>query len=121
MPILLAHAIRSVAVVSLLASCAVTLGYTASNPPPHALSSRAPESVEIHTATSSDRPFVDIGVYEATIDSIGDDRDKVMKRMRVAAGRRGCDALLVDAAVAAPTPAGPSVDTLYRATCIVYR
>src|SRR5690242_16663429 len=116
-----AQSARIIALASLLGGCAVTLGYTATNPPPHALSPRAPESVEVHTATSSDRPFVDIGVYEATIDTVGDDRDKVMKRMRAAAGRRGCDALLVDAAVAAPTPAGPSVDMLYRATCIVYR
>lgn len=107
--------------VTALGGCAVSTAFSPTNAPPHALSARAPASVEVHTLAPTDRPFVDIGLFEAYIDTVADNRDKVMKRLREDAGKRGCDAIITTAGSAVTPVLGPSVDTVYHATCIVYR
>ena len=104
-----------------LSGCAVAIGFSPTNAPPHALAPRAPSTVEVHTIAPTGRAFVDIGLLEATIDTIGDDRQKVQNKLREAAAKRGCDGIVMDAGSAVVPVVGPSVDTIYRATCIVYR
>src|SRR6185503_19557415 len=104
-----------------LAACGTQARFLPLNPPPHRLTPRAPETVEFHASGPPSRPFVDIGVIETLQESGATPLEDVLARLRVEAGRLGCDGVVFlggnDQVVAVD-----SVSTLrgYRASCIVY-
>jgi hypothetical protein len=125
-----------------LGACAPSIEYVATNRPAHALAPRPPESVEVYTASVPDRPFQEIGLIEiqqARAFATGDSPGEQIWALRVEAGRRGCEAVILtgpnDALVGyssrtaavgregAVVTASSHQETLkgYRATCIIYR
>jgi hypothetical protein len=102
--------LRRVVVLSvvLLAACGGGVPYTASNAPPHAMTARTPESVEVF-AQAPQREHVEVGSYATSPSNA--DKTAVMRHLRAEAADKGCDALVVSGT----NEAG------YKATCIVYR
>ncbi len=93
-------------------ACGVDIAYTPSNPPPHAMAARAPESVEIHRLAPNDRRFVEVGVLDLT-GYWGDGPERADSLLREKAANLGCDALVIQGYV--------QHGARYRAICIVYR
>ena len=87
------------------------------NPPPHAMTPRAPESVEVLASSGPYRSHVDVGWLETSFTD-----ETALHRLRTEAGVRGCDAIFVDLTAAATGMHG-NVDPVrfLRGTCVVYR
>ena len=81
-----------------LAACArTTVQYVATNPPPRPMAPRPAETVEIYATAAPPRPFLEVGIIQAR-QNYGDrdDLPRVIQAIRVAAARRGCDAVLLN-------------------------
>lgn len=100
--------LRRVVVCLVVAACGGGVPYTAMNAPPHAMTARTPESVEIF-AQAPQHEHVEVGSYATAPTS--EDKTKVMRHLRAEAAEKGCDALVMSGT----SEAG------YKATCIVYR
>jgi hypothetical protein len=86
---------------------------------------RDPAQVEIYMTRAPDRPAVEIGMIESQQQELSsDDQKEIIEKMRLFAGKRGCDALVIfpgnDATVGGTN--NTSVSTLkdYRGSCLVY-
>ncbi len=107
--------------------CGTQIRSTIINPPPHAMQSRPPASVEVFTsAPPRDRPFVDVAFLEAEQESgySTDGTEQFFAKLRGRAAQMGCDGLVFGS----PTNAvsvGIDLQTPMNkkgivATCIVY-
>jgi hypothetical protein len=95
-----------------ITGCAIAVSYSPMNPLPHSSAPRQAALVELHSVAPNDRPFVDVGVLEA-INLPGASKEEVEQRLRIEAGKIGCDALVLR---------GYRGNTAtYDATCIVYK
>ena len=81
------------------------------NPPPHPLTRRPADSVEVFASTRPERPFVDVAYLQATLRT-SDGFGSIVADFRAKAGAMGCDAIIFN---------GHDAKTDYSATCIVYR
>lgn len=108
-----------------LAACGTTIHQIATNQPPHPLSPRPAESVEVFTATQPQRPFVEVMYFEAQQESQVslDDQGAVFAKLREQAGQAGCDGLIINGPNDSVVGDRHNVNTLrgYAGTCIVYR
>jgi hypothetical protein len=116
----------------LLGGCGTTINDLPLNAPPHMMTARSPESVEIFMTQRPSRPFTEVAMLEAQRASAysGDGPEAVMAKLREAAAQKGCDGIIMnganDATVGSTTVnngvGSGYVTTLkgYRATCIVY-
>ncbi len=116
-----------------LLSCASSpVEYTFLNAPPHRLSPRSWDRVEVFQGSQPPRSFVQIGTIEAP-DSLENYSDTDLIRLaRGEAGRRGCDALILTSIVSSSSVTTPFVGRSFITTnstsahgfhgaCIVYR
>lgn len=80
-----------------VAACGHYSSFTPTHKPPHALSPRAPDTVEFFTATQPERPYVDIGVLASGHESSFSTSSEleVMNALRKQAADVGCDAVVV--------------------------
>jgi len=79
-----------------LTGCGPSVQYSLVNPPPHAMTARTPESVEILTAAPA-RGHVDVGMIAWPAQSASDDKAEILRQMRYDAAQRGCDGLVMGA------------------------
>lgn len=100
-----------VAVAVIATACtSVSVSENTINAPPHPLSPRAPESVELFTAGPPPRPRVDIAVIRASVSGLSiADNDARIQEMRKRAAALGCDGLVL-----------AGTDSGWVGTCIVY-
>ena len=82
------------------------------NPAPHTMVARLPETVEIHRAPPNDRPFVEVGVLDET-GHWGGGTANADRLLQKKAADLGCDALVIQGYVQG--------GSRYRAICILYK
>jgi hypothetical protein len=110
-----------------LSGCAeTTVTYTPLNLPPHALTARRPEQVEVFSSTQPERPHVDVGLISVQEGTGGYETPATLiQALRQSGAEKGCDALLLAPPSSTNTPTDLiSVERsfqVYSATCIVYR
>jgi len=101
----------------LLGGCPAQVYYTGLLVPPHPLSPRRPEDVQILAVTPPTRPHTDVGLYQITSGIDADDSAAMIRRLRTEAAARGCDAILITSIDnQASKYAAPNV----QASCVVY-
>ena len=114
------------------AACGIDVAYLPLNPPPHLMTPRPKEQVELFASKLPDRPFVEVGSIEVQQEDYNHaSPQQLTERMRELAGRRGCEGLILAGANDGTSVSGGvsngtgfvSGRTLkgYRATCIVYK
>jgi hypothetical protein len=100
----------------LLAGCVAEITYTELNKAPHAMAQRSADSVAVFTTAPPTQPYVELALLHGSA-PLGESRTPwidaphIIKRLRRAAGKLGCDGLVIAAG------SGDEV----RGTCIVYR
>jgi hypothetical protein len=100
---------------TLATGCVANVAYLDLHAPPHELSRRSADSVELFTAAAPARAFVEVGMFEGRA-LLGEratpwiDGPNIIRKLRQAAADRGCDGLVVTSGDA----------DLVRGTCIVY-
>jgi hypothetical protein len=95
----------------LLASCGVDIAYTQTNAPAHAMTARAPQSVEVYHLAPSDRRFVETGILDET-GWWGGGTEHADQLLRERAAEIGCDALVIQGYVQG--------GARYRGICLAY-
>jgi hypothetical protein len=116
------------ALAMLAAGCGTAIEYTELNTPPGPMQPRDPGSVEVFTTSRPARPFTEVGLIESQQESglSTDGMAEIIQQMRIVAGERGCDALIIsganDAVVGHANNDHGHVQTLkgYRGACVVY-
>ncbi len=118
-------------VALLVAGCGTSTYYTPINAPPHAMRARPTSSVQVFHAMLPERPFVEVGLIQVRESSAfsSENMPELIEEMRVQAGKRGCDGLIVGQANNKTVGSGgyhysPGyIRTLegFDGTCIVYR
>jgi hypothetical protein len=109
----------------LLAACGTVSAFMPTNTPPHPLSPKAESDVELFTATTPTRDYVEVGILQAApasgVSSAGD--LTVLAQLRREAAQHGCDGVLVTGTTHGAVMNGDAVreQTAFRAACIVYR
>jgi hypothetical protein len=114
---------------ALAVGCGTTITFTPTNPAPHPLAARPPQTVEVYSTSQPPRPYVEVGLLEAQQSSAysTDAPPEVLQHLREEAARQGCDGVVLsganDAVVGDSGRNGGYTRTLrgYRATCIVYQ
>lgn len=113
--------------------CGTRVSFTPTNTPPRAMTPRSPDSVQIFTTQSPDRPYVEVGVIEAQQASAYStaDETEVVAKLRESAAKQGCDALIITGSADKVVGSGytsngsgtSSVTTLrgFRGTCILFK
>jgi hypothetical protein len=113
----------------LVAGCGTFVEFTPINSPPHLLSPRSPESVEMLSSGSPARPHVDVALLEVEqTHSFNEEGTGLMiRRLREQAAAMGCDAVVLggvtDHQGAQPGSGWDLLDpgsTKRQATCVVY-
>jgi hypothetical protein len=81
-----------------LAACGTTTRFAPLNSSPHPLSPRPAATVQLLTTSLPSQPYVEIGIIQGTQESdlSLDEMPQIIATMRVEAGRRGCDALVLN-------------------------
>ncbi len=82
------------AMLASLGCSSIVVEYSEINTPPHALKPVSPEKVEVFTTSVPANGYVEVGVLNGAHDSITSDAD-LIKAMKIEAGKRGCDALVI--------------------------
>jgi hypothetical protein len=129
--------LRTFGSLVVLTACGTSITYVPLNSPPHPLTPRSAESVELFTTAPPARPYVEVAAIESRQQSHSVDGTAVIyKKMREEAARRGCDGLVIVGSNDATQVSGSYTEspggygsgsvssrTLkgYRATCIVYK
>jgi hypothetical protein len=109
----------------LASACGTTVVYAPLAPPPHALASRPPSSVEVYQNEPT-RAYVTVGIVETQPDSMYAETEMTLKlvdKMRRQAARVGCDAIVMQGSSPAPaaTLGGRAVASVsYRGACVVF-
>jgi hypothetical protein len=107
------------------AACGTSVVYTQLQSPPHALTRRAPSTVEV-CQTEPTRAYVTVGIVETQPDSVYAETHmtpELVEKMRREAARVGCDALVLQGSTPAPaaTLGGRAVASVsYRGACAVF-
>jgi hypothetical protein len=83
-----------------LAACGYQSQYMPTNPPPRPMQARAPETVELFTASGKpSRPYVEVGILQTRQgDGESGYLPHILDAMREEAAKIGCDALVVNGA-----------------------
>ena len=113
---------------ALAVGCGTRTNYTPTNTPPQPMQPRAPETVEVFTASEPRRAFVEVGIVHAQQKSAFSTHSEpqVIARLREEAARHGCDGVIIAGAHNATVGSsfdgsgGTSTLTGYRGACIVY-
>jgi len=81
-----------------LAACGTTTRFAPLNSSPHPLAPRPAATVQVLTTSLPAQPYVEIGIIQGTQQSelSLDEMPQIIATMRVEAGRRGCDALVLN-------------------------
>jgi len=109
-----------------LGACGTTSGFMPRNPPPHPLAAKAPDQVEIFTASKPTRDYVEIGILESATASamFGGGDFEMLKRLRLETAQHGCDGVIITdssrVAVASGDTASERTGS-FRVACVVYR
>lgn len=87
-----------------LAACGTTTRFAALNPPPHPLTPKPAEAVVLFSSALPAQPYVEIGIVQGKQESdiSLDELPEILAAMRVEAGRRGCDGLILNGPSNAP-------------------
>lgn len=119
--------VRCASACLVLLGCGTQIRATIINPPPHAMPSRPPASVEIFTSSPPrDRAFVDVAFLEAEQESgySVDGTEQFFAKLRGHAAQMGCDGLVFGGMTNATTVAIDLKTPMNKkgivATCIVY-
>ena len=106
--------------LALLAGCSWTT-YQATNPPPSPLHPRPKAEVEILKAPPTGRGFVEVGVFDVTLNSYGrlpGEDPKVERILKDKGAQRGCQAVVLESQTHIDD--GLSTRDKYRARCLVF-
>ncbi len=81
-----------------LTACGTTSQFAATNPSPRPLTARPAETVTVFATGLPSQPFVEVGIIQARQSSefSVDELPEILAEMRVEAGRRGCDGLVIN-------------------------
>lgn len=116
-----------------VSGCGTRVSFTPTNSPPGPMRPRPASAVGIFTTGKPDRSYVEVGVFEAKQASqySTSDETEVVAKMREAAGKQGCDALVITGSADSVVGSGSSsqgtgsssVSTLrgFRGTCIMFK
>ena len=105
-----------------LVACTHVFTYTKLNDPPHALTPRRPDDVEVFKVQPPGREDVEIGMLETkkpVFDRDAEISPTMIERFRRKAGELGCEFIVLESKK--PVNAGPERSDRYRAACVVYR
>jgi hypothetical protein len=114
--------VRFLIALSLLGTlgCGWHVSYVRLNAPPHTLASRPPETVEMFVSSAPQRPFIDVGMIEASRSTWYG--KEPLTALREEAADQGCDGVIVlganDSVV--PLPHGYAASVGYRGSCIAW-
>ena len=119
-------------VVLMIAGCGTHISTMRLNKAPHTMKPKRASDVAVFMSKKPKRAYVEVAMLEARRRSVysTDDAQAVMRNLRVAAARRGCDAIVMSGSANETVGAGGGyragggyVATLkgYRAVCIVYK
>jgi hypothetical protein len=113
------HLVWKVGALSLVGGCSTAaVNFARVNPPPVAMSQRPPEEVAVYSSGPPCRPHLDVGVIEAKSLTAGWQRlESLMAMARKEAGRRGCDALVLNPVAFTGTDGDLRV---VSGTCVVF-
>ncbi len=117
---------RALCFVVALGACGTTSGFMPTNPPPHPLTAKSPDQVEIFTASKPARDFVEIGILQSATASaaFGGGDFEMLRRLRTEAATHGCDGVIVTDSSKVAMANGDTASERtgsFRAACIVYR
>ena len=107
-----------------LSACGYQTQFVATNPPPRPMYRRAPETVEVFTASGKPtRAYVEVGILQTRQgDGESGHIAAIIEEMRGEAGKLGCDALVINGA--SPDVVGGEDGTRtyqgYWGACILY-
>jgi hypothetical protein len=96
-----------------LSGCAIKTKYEEVNPPPHAMTSKEDDAVEVLTLPPS-RAHVEVGTVIMYQSGPGDGDDAITAALRRRAARQGCDAVVLHRR---GSQEGGGIDS---AACLVY-
>ncbi|MEO6952881.1 MAG: hypothetical protein ABI321_13835 [Polyangia bacterium] len=105
-----------------LVACTHTFTYTKLNDPPHALTPRRLEDVEVFKVEPPGRENVEIGMLETkrpVFDRDAEISPTMIERFRKKAGEFGCEFIVLDSMK--PVNASATRSDRFRAACVVYR
>ncbi len=87
-----------------LAACGTTTRFATLNQPPHPLTPRPAEAVVLFSSALPAQPYVEIGIVQGKQESDVslDELPEILAAMRVEAGRRGCEGLILNGPNNAP-------------------
>jgi hypothetical protein len=79
-------------------ACGTTTRFAPTNASPRPLTARPAQAVTVFATGLPDRPFVEVGLIQARQSSefSVDEMPEIIAEMRVEAGRRGCDGLVIN-------------------------
>ena len=112
----------------LLSACGTSTQFVRTNASPVAMRARAPQTVDVFTASSPQRPYVEVGIVQARQSSglSTADMPDIIQALREEAADQGCDGVIITAN-ADDVRGGEyrgtgGTETLqgYRGACIVY-
>ncbi len=118
--------------VSSMSACGTKVSFTPTNIPPHPMTARPIQSVQVFTTAVPNQPYVEVGVIEARQASAysSGGQTKILNAMRTQAAQYGCDGLVINGTANSVEGSGStsngsgssSVRTLkgFRGTCIVF-
>ena len=105
-----------------LLACTVTFTYTKLSDPPHALSPRRAQDVQIVEGQPTERAYVEVGLIEArrsTFGGGGEMSPRHVDLFRAKAAELGCDVIVFHGKQ--PVNAAAPSEKRDRAACLVYR
>lgn len=87
-----------------LAACGTSTRFATLNQPPHPLTPRPAEAVVLFSSALPAQPYVEIGIVQGKQESdiSVDELPEILAAMRVEAGRRGCEGLILNGPSNAP-------------------
>nr|HEX4314960.1 hypothetical protein [Kofleriaceae bacterium] len=116
--------LRLALLAAALSACGTSIQETPINAAPRPMAARPPDSVEVFSSGQPTRPHVDVAYLEAEQSSgfSEDDTPQFVAKLRVAAAKRGCDAIVLGGITHDVNVYGRSSSNQKGivATCVVY-
>jgi hypothetical protein len=106
-----------------LAGCSTSVRWMPTNTPPHTLAPRPPNQVELFSSGEPKRDFVEVGLIGVSKKLGNQSEFDLLEDLRAEAGRRGCDAVLLNSENKEASGNASWVTERtngFRAACVVY-
>lgn len=115
-----------IAIMCSSVGCHAVSGWTPTNAPPHPLHAKDVSQVELYTAASPDKEFVEVGIISSAPGFVSADSETLLQ-LRKEGAERGCDGLVVTDTTTYGSASNTALGVQYsekkgfQAACIVYK